>query len=208
VETVAHYKAYRAPTLARSEREKVTIVFGGLTWKHERLIQGALENLGYLAQPLPNIRKGDLDAGKELTDVGACCPTTFTTGNLVNFLRDHMQTEGKEQTLQKYAYVTAGSCGPCRFGQYHQSYELALRNSGLDAFRMFLLGQEGLDQGAARAVANGDGGTTILRHRIERHYRRNKIRAVNAGNDYGLVALHICDQGVGGSQVNSNYASF
>ena len=145
METVAHYKAYRAPTLARSEREKVTIVFGGLTWKHERLIQGALENLGYLAQPLPNIRKGDLDAGKELTDVGACCPTTFTTGNLVNFLRDHMQTEGKEQTLQKYAYVTAGSCGPCRFGQYHESYAMALNGLGMEKFRMFLLDQYNLE---------------------------------------------------------------
>jgi hypothetical protein len=33
--------------------------------------------------------------------------------------------------------------------QYHQSYELALRNSGLSGFRMFLMGQGDLDQGAA-----------------------------------------------------------
>src|SRR5581483_4691259 len=37
-------------------------------------------------------------------------------------------------------------CGACRFGQYHQSYELALRNVGLEAFRMFLLGQDAVDQ--------------------------------------------------------------
>ena len=54
---------------------------------------------------------------------------------------------------QKFVYLTAGSCGACRFGQYHQSYELALRNSGLDAFRMFLLAQDQLDQKAAM----GDG---------------------------------------------------
>ena len=43
-------------------------------------------------------------------------------------------------------YLTAGSCGACRFGQYHQSYELALRNSGLGAFRMFLMAQDQMDQ--------------------------------------------------------------
>src|SRR4029079_10076059 len=41
----------------------------------------------------------------------------------------------------------AGLCAaPCRFGQYHQSYELALRNSGLEMFRMFLMAQDNLDQ--------------------------------------------------------------
>ena len=54
---------------------------------------------------------------------------------------------------KKFVYLTAGSCGACRFGQYHQSYELALRNSGLEAFRMFLLAQDQLDQKAAM----GDG---------------------------------------------------
>ena len=49
--------------------------------------------------------------------------------------------------------MTAGSCGACRFGQYHQSYELALRNTGLESLRMFLLAQDQMDQGKAR----GDG---------------------------------------------------
>jgi len=57
-----------------------------------------------------------------------------------------MQTEGKEQTLQKYAYVTAGSCGPCRFGQYHESYAMALNGLGMEKFRMFLLDQYNLER--------------------------------------------------------------
>jgi predicted nucleotide-binding protein (sugar kinase/HSP70/actin superfamily) len=145
LDAVAHYKAYRTAPFTRSEREQVTVVYGGLTWKHERLIQGALENLGYRAQPLPNIRRADLEAGKELTDVGACCPTTFTTGNLVNFLRDRMAAEGKADTIKNYVYVTAGSCGPCRFGQYHESYSMALQGMGMDKFRMFLLDQYNLE---------------------------------------------------------------
>ena len=37
---VNHYKAYKPQPFLREERDKVTILFGGLTWKHERLIQG------------------------------------------------------------------------------------------------------------------------------------------------------------------------
>ena len=31
----------------KSQRDRTTILFGGLTWKHEKLIHGALESLGY-----------------------------------------------------------------------------------------------------------------------------------------------------------------
>lgn len=147
--TITHYTAYRPRPFTRAERDRVTVLFGGLTWKHERLIQGALENLRYNALPLPNIARPDLEAGKELTDVGACCPTTFTTGNLVNFLRSEVAARGKEEVMDRYVFLTAGACGPCRFGQYHQSYELALDGLGLRDFRMFLLAQDQLDQGAA-----------------------------------------------------------
>src|SRR5262249_44053710 len=66
-----------------------------------------------------------------------------------NYLRGKATELGAQEVAKRYVYVTAGSCGACRFGQYHQSYELALRNVGLDSFRMFLLGQESLDQGPA-----------------------------------------------------------
>ena len=59
------------------------------------------------------------------------------------------QAHRAEEVSKNFIYLTAGSCGACRFGQYHQSYELALRNSGLSGFRMFLMGQGDLDQGAA-----------------------------------------------------------
>ncbi len=72
---VQHYSTYKPRPFVREEREKTTILFGGLTWKHERLVQGVFHNLNYNAQPLPNVARADLDAGKELIDVGACCPT-------------------------------------------------------------------------------------------------------------------------------------
>jgi len=143
-----HYKAYKPRPFSKEERETVTILFGGLTWKHERLIQGVFHNLHYRAEPLPNVVRADLDTGKELTDVGACCPTTFVTGNLINFLRSEMGKRGKAEVVQKYAYLTAGACGSCRFGQYHQSYTMALDTIGLKDFRIFLMDQDNLDQGS------------------------------------------------------------
>ncbi|MBI4639882.1 MAG: hypothetical protein HY731_04270 [Candidatus Tectomicrobia bacterium] len=142
-----HYRGYKPRPFPREERENVTILFGGLTLKHERLIQGVFHNLGYHAQPLPNVARRDLDTGKELVDVGACCPTTFTTGSLVNFLKSEAGRIGKEAVVKDYVYLTAGNCGACRFGQYHQSYTLALGTVGLPDFRLFLLAQDGLDQG-------------------------------------------------------------
>jgi predicted nucleotide-binding protein (sugar kinase/HSP70/actin superfamily) len=154
--SVAHYTAYKPRPFTREQRDKVTILYGGLTWKHERLIQGTMQNLGYNAKPLPNIARADLDAGKEMIDVGACCPTIFTTGNLVNFLKSEVAVRGKQEVLDNYVFLTAGACGPCRFGQYHASYEMALDGLGLRDFRLFLLAQDELDQGPS-----GGGGLEI-----------------------------------------------
>jgi predicted nucleotide-binding protein (sugar kinase/HSP70/actin superfamily) len=148
-----HYRAYTPRPFTRAERDSVTILFGGLHWRVERILQAVLESGGHKAQILPVATKDDLLTGREVADIGQCCPTSFTTGNLVNFLKKEAKATSAEDVNRKFVYLTAGSCGACRFGQYHQSYELALRNSGLDAFRMFLLAQDQLDQKAAM----GDG---------------------------------------------------
>ena len=144
---VEHYRAYAPAPLTRDERDRVTILFGGLHWRAEQVIQAVFENLGYRAQVLPTATRDDLIAGRELADIGQCCPTSFTTGNLVSFLKSEARRHGAAEVTKRYVHVTAGACGACRFGQYHQSYELALRNSGFEAFRMFLLAQDSLDQG-------------------------------------------------------------
>ena len=144
--TTDHYRAYTPKPFTRAERDSVTILFGGLHWRVERLIQAVFENSGHRARVLPIATKEDLLTGREVADIGQCCPTSFTTGNLVNFLKKEAQQIGADQVVKRYVHLTAGACGACRFGQYHQSYELALRNSGLDAFRMFLMAQDQLDQ--------------------------------------------------------------
>lgn len=143
---IRHYRTYKPQPLAPGERGRSTLLFGGLQWRTERLIEGALARFGHKARALPTASRADLLAGRELADIGQCCPTSFTTGSLANFLRDRSQEAGAAGVARDYFYVTAGSCGSCRFGQYHQSYELALRNIGLESFRMFLLQQGALGQ--------------------------------------------------------------
>lgn len=148
-----HYRTYAPRPFTRVERDRTTILFGGLHWRAERLLQANFENQGYQAQALPTASKDDLLTGREVADIGQCCPTSFVTGNLTNFLKAEAQRSGKQAAAERFVYFTAGSCGACRFGQYHQSYELALKNIGMENFRLFLMGQTQLDQGAQ----NGDG---------------------------------------------------
>src|SRR5690242_9383781 len=67
----------------RSQRDKTTILFGGLTWKHEKLVHAALESLGYKCEALPVPNKKAFQLGKEYGNNGQCNPTYFTVGNLV-----------------------------------------------------------------------------------------------------------------------------
>lgn len=142
-----HFRTYQPRPFTPEERADTTILFGGLHWRAERLIVATMENLGYNGQALPVATREDLKTGREVADIGQCCPTSFTTGALTNFLRREKERLGAEEASRRYVYLTAGSCGACRFGQYHHSYELALRNIGMDSLRMFMLDQEKFDQG-------------------------------------------------------------
>ena len=136
------------------QRPHTTLLFGGFTFRHEYLIQSAFENLGYNAAVLPTPNTDAFQAGKEYGNNGQCNPTYFTVGNLVQFLQ-HLRDEkgmSTEEIIDKYVFITAGACGPCRFGMYEAEYRLALRNSGFDGFRVLLFQQKGgLKQGDVKA---------------------------------------------------------
>jgi predicted nucleotide-binding protein (sugar kinase/HSP70/actin superfamily) len=124
------------------------VLFGGLTWSHERLIKGAWEGLGYKCDVVatPDVKAFQL--GKEYGNNGQCNPTYFTVGNLVQFLQK-LEKQGMEheKIVNDYIFITAGACGPCRFGMYEAEYRLALRNSGFEDFRVILFQQsKGLSQ--------------------------------------------------------------
>jgi predicted nucleotide-binding protein (sugar kinase/HSP70/actin superfamily) len=141
---IHHFKRPVERAFTKAQRAKTTLLFGGLTWKHEKLVHGALEGLGYLAEavPTPNVRA--FQTGKEYGNNGQCNPTYFTVGNLVQYLQA-LEEQGltKQEIIDRYVFFTAGACGPCRFGMYEAEYRLALRNAGFDGFRVLLFQQAG-----------------------------------------------------------------
>jgi len=140
-----HFKRPEERIFTRQDRDNTTILFGGLTLRHERLLRSAFKSLGYNLSLVPTPVKADFQAGKEYGNNGQCNPTYFTVGSLVNYLKDLRDNQGlsTEEILRDYTYITAGSCGPCRFGMYEAEYRLALRNSGFDGFRVMLFQQTG-----------------------------------------------------------------
>jgi predicted nucleotide-binding protein (sugar kinase/HSP70/actin superfamily) len=121
------------------ERSRVTILFGGFTWKHEDLIRAVFRGTGYNCEKLPVPNVAAFQLGKEYGNNGQCNPTYFTVGNLVQYLQ-WLEKQGKsrQEILDNYVFFTAGSCGPCRFGMYEAEYRFALQNAGFDGFRVLL----------------------------------------------------------------------
>jgi predicted nucleotide-binding protein (sugar kinase/HSP70/actin superfamily) len=150
---VHHFKRPAERPFTRQERAFTTLLFGGLTWKHEKLVHGALEGLGYKARPVPTPNVRAFQLGKEYGNNGQCNPTYFTVGNLVQYLQT-LEEQGlsKQEIIDNHVFFTAGACGPCRFGMYEAEYRLALRNAGFDGFRVLLFQQSGgLSQSDAEA---------------------------------------------------------
>lgn len=141
---IDHFKKPLETTFTKDQRANTTILFGGLTWKHEKLVKGVLQGLGYKASEIPTPDKKAFQLGKEYGNNGQCNPTYFTVGNLVQYLQE-LEKSGmtKEQIINEYVFFTAGACGPCRFGMYEAEYRLALRNSGFDGFRVLIFQQTG-----------------------------------------------------------------
>jgi len=148
-----HFKRPQEKPFTKEQRGQTTLLFGGLTWKHEKLVHGALEGLGYRAEAVPTPNVKAFQTGKEYGNNGQCNPTYFTVGNLVQYLQS-LEEQGltKQEILDRYVFFTAGACGPCRFGMYEAEYRLALRNAGFDGFRVLLFQQSGgLSQSDAEA---------------------------------------------------------
>src|SRR3970040_894996 len=75
------------------QRDDTTLLFGGLTWKHEKLVHAALSSLGYKCEAMPVPNKRAFQLGKEYGNNGQCNPTYFTVGNLVQFVQ-HLEERG------------------------------------------------------------------------------------------------------------------
>jgi predicted nucleotide-binding protein (sugar kinase/HSP70/actin superfamily) len=133
------------PEMTRKERDHVTLLISGLTAAQDFLVEGALRGLGYKVEYFGMSDNAGLQAGKEFGNRGQCNPTYYTVGGLVKHLIDLRDKHGmtSEEIVKKYVFVTAGACGPCRFGMYVTEYRKALRDAGFDGFRVMLFQQQG-----------------------------------------------------------------
>jgi predicted nucleotide-binding protein (sugar kinase/HSP70/actin superfamily) len=138
----AHFKRPRELGFSAAERDHVTILFGGLTRTHDYVLKAAVRGLGYNAQDLPVPDNAALAIGKEFGNRGQCNPTYYTVGNLVKYLQE-LRASGVENIESRYVFVTAGACGPCRFGMYEAEYRKALIDSGFPNFRVLIFQQTG-----------------------------------------------------------------
>jgi predicted nucleotide-binding protein (sugar kinase/HSP70/actin superfamily) len=146
-------------TFTRAEKAHVTLLLGGLTLAHDFLVEGALASLGYRTVALECPDKDALRVGKEFGNRGQCNPTYFTVGNLVKYLIHLRDEQGlsSQAIIANYVFLTAGACGPCRFGMYATEYRKALRDAGFDGFRVVLFQQ----QGGLRQATGDDSGLEL-----------------------------------------------
>jgi predicted nucleotide-binding protein (sugar kinase/HSP70/actin superfamily) len=132
-------------TFTKKEKAKITMLVGGLTMAHDYFVEAGLSGAGYNVQMLECPTNEGLQVGKEFGNRGQCNPTYFTVGNLVKYLitlRDKHGMTARE-IVEKYVFLTAGACGPCRFGMYVTEYRKALRDAGFDGFKVVLFQQTG-----------------------------------------------------------------
>ena len=130
------------PPFLAADRAHVTILFGGLTWNHERMIQSVLRRNGLNCQRLPTPDRAAHEIGKEYCSNGLCNPAYFTIGSLIEYLRSLEHSQTREEIVRNYAFFTAGSDGPCRFGMYEAEFRAALNAAGYNGFRLLTFQQD------------------------------------------------------------------
>jgi predicted nucleotide-binding protein (sugar kinase/HSP70/actin superfamily) len=144
-EKIEHWHDPNPQAFSAAERAHTTILFGGLTLAHDQIVRAAFAGLGYRVQPLDVPDTDALRFGKEFGNRAQCNPTYFTVGNLIKHLVHLRDEQGMpvEDIVRNHVFLTAGACGPCRFGTYVTEYRKALRDAGFDGFRVMLFQQQG-----------------------------------------------------------------
>ena len=128
---VDHFQKPVERRWTKDQKDGTTILFGGLTLVHEELVKYAHGRAGLQPEypPLPRQRCPQRGA-RNMANRGQCNPTYYTVGNLVKYLKD-LEEDGETDIEDRYVFVTAGACGPCRFGMYEGEYRKGPAGCGL-----------------------------------------------------------------------------
>ena len=182
-QAIEHWVDLNPTEFVRSQRANTTILFGGLTIVQDHLVSAALSGLGYNFKALDVPDNEALRFGKEFGNRGQCNPTYFTVGNLVKYLTDLRDRQGMsaKEIVETHLFLTAGACGPCRFGTYATEYRKALRDAGFDGFRIVLFQQ----QGGLSQASSGAG------LELNPTFFRGVVTSLVAGDVINLMAYRI-----------------
>ncbi|WP_052234905.1 2-hydroxyglutaryl-CoA dehydratase [Alteromonas macleodii] len=182
--TFAHYKEKNFNDFQVVERGRTTLLMSGLTGVQDELISAVFRGKGHRIVTLDIPSLESFNIGKEFGNRGQCNPTYFTVGNLVKFLTYLRDDKGisVEQIISDYVFVTAGSCGPCRFGSYITEYRKALRDSGFEGFRVMVVSQT---SGAFQQIGRGGG----LKSNLSLY--SNIIKAIIIGDIVNILGYRI-----------------
>lgn len=167
-----------------SQRPHTTVLVSGLSMAHDHLAAAALAGIGYKVKTLDVPDIASLQTGKEFGNRGQCSPTYFTVGNLVKHLIQMRDEEGipTQEIIDKHIFVTAGGCGPCRFGMYVTEYRKALRDAGFDGFRVLTFQMAG---GIQQATGEEIG------LKIDPNFAWHIVRALIAGDVLNLQGYRL-----------------
>ena len=80
---IQHFRRPVEHPFSASQRENTTILLGGLTPRHDPLVEAFVQSLGYKCKALPNVSIDSYTMGKEFGNNGYCNPSYFTVGNLL-----------------------------------------------------------------------------------------------------------------------------
>src|SRR5690348_14527196 len=183
VENAKHWFDAVPREFTRDQREHTTILVSGLTMAHDLFIQAALRGIGYKVLAMDTPDNDALQYGREYGNRGQCNPTYFTVGNLVKYL-DGLRERGmsKDDIVKNHVFITAGACGPCRFGTYVTEYRKALRDAGFDGFRVLLFQQ----QGGLRQATGEDSGLEF-----STPFFLTLLKALIAGDALNLIGYRL-----------------
>ncbi len=171
-------------TFTASQRAHTTLLVSGLSLAHDELVVHGLRGIGYNVEMCDVPSNDSLQYGKEFGNRGQCSPTYFTVGNLVKHLTEMRDVHGipTERIVSEYVFLTAGSCGPCRFGTYVTEYRKALRDSGFDGFRVLLFQQQG---GVKQATGDE------LGLKVDAEFALTIVRSLIAGDIINLIGYRL-----------------
>ena len=129
-----------------SQRAHTTLLVSGLTMAHDLFVQGALRGIGYKVQRDRRARQRRAPVRQGVRQPRPVQPDLLhrrQPGEVPRRPARRAEACRSKDIVKNYVFLTAGACGPCRFGTYVTEYRKALRDAGFDGFRVMLFQQTG-----------------------------------------------------------------